>query len=152
MSIAIFKFRISSRVSETVTKSNLGRQLVVRSSVLPCPMPPLCLSLPSSTLWALPGSRAPGVELQQRGAPPPGRLTHLLAVLCGQRLTSATEGSLLAPSCLPPDRGGRRRATFPPQQVPAIYLKIVANIWYNCLRKRSNKAACSSGAERASLL
>lgn len=62
------------------------------------------------------------------------------------------EGSLLAPSSLPPDQGGRRRATFPPQQVPAIYLKIVANIWYNCLRKRSNKAACSSGAERASLL
>lgn len=72
------------------------------------------------------------------------------------RLVSASlvplEGSLLAPSSLPPDQGGRGRATFPPQQVPVIYLKIVANIWYNCLRKRSNKAACSSGAERASLL
>lgn len=79
-----------------------------------------------------------------------------LAGLSWSRLVSALpvplEGSLLAPSSLPPDQGGRRRATFPPQQVPVIYLKIVANIWYNCLRKRSNKAACSSDAERASLL
>lgn len=60
----------------------------------------------------------------------------------------------VTPSCpsLPAPKSGQRGAKFPPQQVPVIYLKIVANIWYNCLRKHSNKAACSSIAERASPL
>lgn len=45
---------------------------------------------------------------------------------------------------LPPNQGGQRGAKSPPQQVPVIYLKIVANIWYDCLRTHSNKAACRS--------
>lgn len=62
------------------------------------------------------------------------------------------EPPLLALPSLPPNQRGQRGAKFPPLQVPVIYLKIVANIWYNCRRKRSNKAARSSVSERAAWL
>lgn len=40
-------------------------------------MPPPCLSLPSSTLWAFLGSRAPGRAELQGGCTPPGWLAWL---------------------------------------------------------------------------
>lgn len=71
-------------------------------------MPPPRPSLPSSTLWALLGSRAPGAELEQRGGPLPGRLARLVVVPFGQRLTGATGRVTPCPFSLPPDQGGRR--------------------------------------------
>lgn len=117
-------------------------------------MPPQFLRLPSSTLGTLLGFLAQEAELEQMGGLPPGELNlSSWSLLVRASPWGVWKGSLLlAPPSLPPNQGGQWGAKFPPQQVPVIYLKIVANIWYNCLRKHSNKAACSSIAERASLL
>ena len=158
MSKPCFRFRLSSsRVWETVTKSNPRRELVAQSSGLLLPESHAS-SVSASSLqhlvqvpsWVLGARRWAGAD----GRVPTWQASPTLWAPFGPCLPrDVWKGPSFSPlpPC-PPDQGGQRGAKFPPQQVPVIYLKIVANIWYDCLRKRSNKAAGSSGAERAWLL
>ena len=84
-------------------------------------MPPPRLSLPSSTLWALLGSRAPGAELEQRGGPLPGRLARLVVVPFGQRLTGAT-GRVTPCPFLPAPRSGRPTTSYISSAAGACHL------------------------------
>lgn len=136
----------SLEVSETVTRSNLLRGLVKHRT---CSSPAhvrFLLSLstfPSITSWVLLGSSPE--ELSGTEGDTVRETDPVSWSLVISARHEAAPGSLMPRNS--PNQGGQTRSLISQQQVPAVYLKMVANIWYNCLRKRSNKAACSSIAE-----